>query len=603
MQSKTNLRRTKYLVFLTICVGIIFVLSPNLSHSLSEKIYQTADYWSTESISFRLQTTTGLSNLLDNFTESQPYLAKNHPIQHAYLGSLYAYLIEKNHPKAMKLLDEGIALATSANDDESLLILYSAKVNFYAEYSESLQLLSMGESLLEIDQQINDPRYKALAYYALAIGHYNAADNPTALAYLTKFSMTLTETKSINDSILFHVFMSYLNLHANNLEGARIQISEILTLNKSLNQDTWLTDNSRLHANLLSLLLDAKKGASYEEVWSKYEQFRTKALQTPLGPENWTLILYEYGGLIQDHYQRYPQAITYYQSYLKYCEQIIYLKDLPSPNYHIKLLLAMDFYRTAQYQEASKLYNAIYTETLDAESSIKYNQLIARIKTLSEQELVNQIDLLNAVRESDEKRIKAQQSTIILLISIFAILAVGAILLYVQYGRMRKLKNTIFEQSITDFLTQVSTRAHVFQMLNTLDLASINYCIALLDIDNFKQINDQYGHVVGDDVLKQVAQTIKSSIRESDTVGRYGGEEFICVIHTTDDAIISQVTERIRNSVESISWPYANLQTTISIGAIIHPGQCFPESIEEADRLLYEAKHSGKNRVIFKTHR
>lgn len=593
-------RHFNFSLALALLLCLMLTTNDGFSYSASEKAPIQADYWSTDAILQRSSTTTGLNDLFYTYKSSQHYLALNHPIQSAYVGTLYAYLIENDHPKALRLLNEGTLLAQEAKDYDALLLFYRTRVNYYADYGDSLHLLAIGETLLNMTDSIYDPRYEALAYYSLAIGHYNAADDKTALAYLNKFSSTLKETKSANDAILYHIFMSYIQLHAGNLEAARIQISEIKSIGDSLNQDTWLIENSRLHANLLSLLLDCKRGLPYEQVWKNYESIRKNALQTPLGYESWNLNLNEFAALISDHYGLYAQAISYYETYLEQCDQIIYLSDVESPTVHIKLQLATDYYQISAYQKAAKLYNSIYLDSVKPEKSSEYTLLINRIKTLSEKELMDEIELLNSVRKADEARIEAQKSVILLLITIFGMLTLGALILIWQYGRMRTLKNRIFEQSITDFLTQVNTRARVFQILTNLDLSAKSYCVALLDIDNFKQINDRFGHVVGDEVLIKVAQTIKASIRETDIVGRYGGEEFICVIHTTDADIIRQVTERIRASVESMEWHFPGLVTTISIGATIHPGQCFPQSIEEADVLLYEAKNNGKNKVVFK---
>lgn len=124
--------------------------------------------------------------------------------------------------------------------------------------------------------------------------------------------------------------------------------------------------------------------------------------------------------------------------------------------------------------------------------------------------------------------------------------------------------------------------------------------LALLDIDNFKQINDKYGHLVGDRVLNHVATQIKNSLRGCDVVARYGGEEFLIILAETDEINAVPALERIRNQVAKKSVKVGNerLCVTVSIGVTeIDPYEDPIASIEKADLALYQAKRNGKNKV------
>lgn len=165
---------------------------------------------------------------------------------------------------------------------------------------------------------------------------------------------------------------------------------------------------------------------------------------------------------------------------------------------------------------------------------------------------------------------------------------------------------------LTDPLTNVSNRRYVEQrMLEEIARARRQrYSIACmyLDIDFFKQINDRYGHQGGDDVLKEVAKRIKNELRLSDTLGRFGGEEFVVVLVNTNlhDAI--QVAERIRKSIAGQDFVLSEAgtcQATISIGLTSideHTNYDNATSIARdlvlrADRALYQAKNGGRNQV------
>ena len=125
--------------------------------------------------------------------------------------------------------------------------------------------------------------------------------------------------------------------------------------------------------------------------------------------------------------------------------------------------------------------------------------------------------------------------------------------------------------------------------------------LVMLDIDNFKIVNDKYGHTVGDDVIKNLAQVISEQVRETDITGRYGGEEFVIFLSgtTSNDAMI--FTERLRKTVESSVFIYNDIEIkyTISIGiAEVLPAlESVSQWLENTDKALYESKNNGRNRV------
>ena len=124
--------------------------------------------------------------------------------------------------------------------------------------------------------------------------------------------------------------------------------------------------------------------------------------------------------------------------------------------------------------------------------------------------------------------------------------------------------------------------------------------LIVFDIDFFKRINDNYGHVVGDAVLKQVAQTVEETIRSSDALYRYGGEEFAIVLNGTDMKGATLLAERIRRNVESMAVPsLKDARVTMSLGvATLKSKETSNKLFERADQALYEAKQGGRNQVV-----
>jgi diguanylate cyclase (GGDEF)-like protein len=155
--------------------------------------------------------------------------------------------------------------------------------------------------------------------------------------------------------------------------------------------------------------------------------------------------------------------------------------------------------------------------------------------------------------------------------------------------------------AMTDALTGLANRRHGEQTMRRELARAQRYgtklCLALLDIDYFKSINDSQGHGVGDEVLMGVGRTIMASIRESDFAARWGGEEFLLLMPNTDLEGAVVCCERIRTGVSS-RVSCAGKPVTISIGISLHNGgEPVEITVARADQKLYEAKNTGRNRL------
>lgn len=172
------------------------------------------------------------------------------------------------------------------------------------------------------------------------------------------------------------------------------------------------------------------------------------------------------------------------------------------------------------------------------------------------------------------------------------------------YMHLEQALVQIGELAKRDELTGAYNRRHVLALIDEqrdrMKRSSDQFCIALLDLDLFKRINDTYGHVAGDVVLRSFSNTISSQLRGSDAFGRYGGEEFLVLMPSTtcNDAVV--VAERIRAAVAEIDLSDISpeLRLTVSIGVSqYHLGQDLTDLINCADTALYTAKHGGRNQV------
>ncbi len=165
-----------------------------------------------------------------------------------------------------------------------------------------------------------------------------------------------------------------------------------------------------------------------------------------------------------------------------------------------------------------------------------------------------------------------------------------------------KQKNELLKKlSITDGLTGLYNHRYIMDDLSKKIEESKRYkqpiSIAMIDIDGFKKVNDDFGHSFGDEVLIGLASTFENHIRKTDSIGRYGGEEFLMILDHADLNNALKVLERLREAVENMRWQHEGLKVTVSIGACQRDAEEVSEFIKSADALLYKAKKNGKNRI------
>lgn len=176
---------------------------------------------------------------------------------------------------------------------------------------------------------------------------------------------------------------------------------------------------------------------------------------------------------------------------------------------------------------------------------------------------------------------------------------------------LMQMQEALREQATRDSLTHCWNRFSLFDIL----AREIQRCyrekkplgVVMLDLDHFKRVNDTHGHVCGDEVLKQLVKRIEGSMRAYDTLGRYGGEEFICVLPGCGREFLRGYAERMRLAVEAspVEWMDQHVKMTSSFGAVtgIPPADLTPdELIRMADEALYRAKHEGRNRISFSSY-
>lgn len=170
----------------------------------------------------------------------------------------------------------------------------------------------------------------------------------------------------------------------------------------------------------------------------------------------------------------------------------------------------------------------------------------------------------------------------------------------IHYNENIKLK----EIANVDLLTDLYNRRYLdFQLENWIKEAKsfdLGFALLFFDIDYFKNINDAYGHNIGDEILKVISNTLKSNLRPGDIVGRWGGEEFIAMIKTNDNDFLFNLAQRLRRLCQNSSYKLKDklLSVSVSIGATFyHKSDSGQSLIARADQAMYQSKQTGRNKV------
>ncbi len=228
--------------------------------------------------------------------------------------------------------------------------------------------------------------------------------------------------------------------------------------------------------------------------------------------------------------------------------------------------------------------------------SVTFDQKISKFQeqALADQLIIKQLELDKQKQQNDINQLRIW------------IISLAAITLFATSWFLFRSRKSYLKLSQTDFLTKVANRRHIIssgksQLKSCQDLEE-PFSLSIIDIDDFKQINDQYGHVMGDQVIKQVANTLKETLDKDQHLGRIGGEEFLVMMPSMTLTEAEQLIEQVRIKVAQMAIAMPDRTVNISISCGVTERQDTTEAIEKlmkrADDALYQAKSTGKNRTI-----
>jgi len=260
--------------------------------------------------------------------------------------------------------------------------------------------------------------------------------------------------------------------------------------------------------------------------------------------------------------------------------------------------ITKDITKSLSEKEAFKTFKQKLAEHVDFEECLFLDPQSEKVKTLKEKDDYFVFPLRGKRRKIGFLVIKGanedDKEKIMILGTQFALAL-----------RRVKLYQEIEQTAITDSLTEVHTRRYTLERFQEEIVRSkaqkLNLSILMVDVDHFKKFNDNYGHLTGDQILREIGSIIKENLREIDIAGRYGGEEFCIVLPDTGLEGAQFAAGRIRRATEetTIKAYDTSIRTTVSIGISQYPqdGQKVSELVDKADWALYRAKKQGRNRV------
>ncbi|MFA0015996.1 diguanylate cyclase [Vibrio lentus] len=221
--------------------------------------------------------------------------------------------------------------------------------------------------------------------------------------------------------------------------------------------------------------------------------------------------------------------------------------------------------------------------------------------------LAKENELLNTEKDLNELLLQKQQLRNRIVVALIIMVGISAFLLMIRLRSIQYKNKALLTQSTTCELTGLFNRRYLEQLLTqpmSFDHTQFGVSLAILDLDFFKQVNDTYGHDVGDQVLVEVAKRIQQQLSKNDVVARWGGEEFVLLLSGFQDPEQQLETIRLAIAQHPIDTHTGTLKLTCSIGATINIAQeqvnsgTYKKHLKAADDALYQAKESGRDRVV-----
>lgn len=475
-----------------------------------------------------------------------------HRLSHLILELSYLKIFEYRYDESLQDLELALDYSFESDDPFQITEAYNMFGIVYSELNDAVSANIYYQKAIDVMEENQDVVDNTYLYANLADSYRVIKQYDKTLEYLNKSEINARRTGNDASMSFTYQMRSRFLVEQKKFEEALGYLLKSKELNKAIGEKLF---NYEVHSELANIYLNLGQLDEAEE-------------NIRIAEEN--------AGKQGDHDKFYMQGIR---------ARILYDKKMYKNAFE-----TLD----SSYENYKEQFNGELTRVVGiAQKRMEKAQLSFENKLLAKE---NELKTKNILQHS--------RFNSLLAFFIFALFILGIVLIWFMY-KYKNLASTNNILAYTDNLTQLPNRRHVFRTLRDYHAKAVgenfSYSIIIFDIDNFKGVNDKYGHSIGDKVIQTTKNICQTILRKSDTLGRIGGEEFMIILPETDQASATKIANRIREQFESYDFDNlaSDLKVTASFGVIMHTDEdSYDALVNKADRLMYRAKNDGRNRVI-----
>lgn len=471
-----------------------------------------------------------------------------------FLNVSQSQVVYHNYQQALNNLEKALGLFEDLQNNKGTLASLNSIAVIYSRLNQAIKAIDYYEQALKVAEKSGDEFSKSILLFNIGEAYFNLKEYNEAIPYL---ETALTLSESFEDEIgiaYIRKTLASIELSKGNFDEAYLQISEAIRLFKKLKMSTMALYSS---VTMLEVLTKANRLAEADVILKELADPASKRTEPPF-----LIGYYKYTYQIKKKLGDYEAALTALEEQTNLKEQ--------------------------QFENEKQ-------QSID-ELMIKFDSK----RKENENRILMQENEINELKLKKQKK----ENTIWLLSFIFAATA-GVIIVVILINQVKN-RNRFRRLALRDELTKAPNRRAILERAKThferFREDHYSLTIAILDIDNFKQFNDKYGHDIGDEVLKVMAQACHSTLRSQDSYGRYGGEEWLLVMVDAKLHDIQSVFERLSNFLRqaNVQGLPNDIVITFSLGAAQAKleDKDLQAVIKRADEKLYQAKEQGRNQFV-----
>ena len=579
-------------IFIIVGLFLNFQLTLNVRYSENEILISIEEKKYIESIFMREDK----KNLENQYLAEIKKVKSNGNYNEEYIGKLYYFLgynsyLDNDYVKTVKYLEEAKNIFKHKKNYFYLLNLNNILMNIAYFNNEQIKGVEIANEIYGILEKENIEGISKKGQNGIKANVLTGLIEVSSEVKMEKMAeiyylelIEITKDKRFENNMTIYAKYIY-NLRIENYSIAKKYAKEYIEDSKKYLDESEV---AKSYIYLLEALIYNNEFVEAEKVFKIIEDGGNEE-----GNENITGVLLKLKGIFYEKQKDYKSAKKYYDEALDIFE---INENYESIQFILKNIIKLNTYRDIDFK--------FYINKLDSINKV-YDEkefmgdIADKLNEISYKKINEEKEKIEDVFIRKQKLTKISKKINIIYLSIIVILIWIAKKLKSEV-RTRKSKELELEKMIrTDYLTKAYSKQFIFNKTKEYILNKKEFSMIIFDLDNFKRINDSYGHNFGDEVLVSIVKEVKELIGENGYIGRFGGEEFIIILN--GDININEFGEMLLEKVRNSRFSIGDVSVTISGGGIIYDNQKNVESlIYYADTLLYKAKAKGKDKILIR---